>query len=71
MYHYRVCTIQVFDVLDTTMVSATIYTHPGTPGVDPPIRNVISTVTKRADVDDDTIWLWNAVQELQARLDQG
>jgi hypothetical protein len=70
MNHYRLATIQVFDVLDVTMVSATIYEYNGTPGVIEPTKHLLSAVRKRTDHLQPDMWLWDAIQELQATIDE-
>lgn len=68
---YRTATVSCYDVLDQVMVSAVVMEYTETPGTQPPDRIVFSCqVTGHGD-DDVTIWLWRALQGLQAELDQG
>lgn len=66
---YRTCTIAVYDVLDEVFINATVMTYPDTPGTTPPERNVYAAQVISRGHQDDTLWLWDALQGLQALLD--
>jgi hypothetical protein len=66
---YRTATMAVYDVLDQVHVSVKVMTYPSTPGTVPPDVEVFAAQVSSKGHDDTTLWLWEALQALQAVLD--
>lgn len=66
---YRTATMAVYDVLDQVHISVKVLTYPSTPGTVPPDVEVFAAQCSSKGHDDATIWLWEALQAMQAVLD--
>lgn len=66
---YRTATMAVYDVMDQVHVSVKVMTYPSTPGTQPPDVEVFAAQVTSKGHDDTTLWLWEALQALQAVLD--
>jgi hypothetical protein len=66
---YRTARISVYDCLDQVVVAAQVYEH-GDAGWEPTGEAIrwYSTFPGKG-TDDASIWLWEAVQQLQVQLD--
>lgn len=66
---YRTATMAVYDVMDQVFISAKVVVYPSTPGTEPPTVEVFAAQVTSRGHDDTTLWLWDALQALQAVLD--
>lgn len=66
---YRTATLAAYDVMDQVHVSVKVLTYPDTPGTVPPTVDVYAAQVRSRGHDDPTLWLWDALQALQAVLD--
>lgn len=66
---YRTATMAVYDVMDQVHVSAKVMTYHSTPGTEAPEVEVFAAQAKSVGTEDTTLWLWEALQALQAVLD--
>lgn len=68
---YRTATIATYDVLDSIFINAVVMEYPSTPGTEPPTRTVYSASISSVGEEDESVWLWTALQALQSRLSSG
>lgn len=66
---YRTATLSCYDVMDQVHINARVLTYPSTPGTEPPEVDVYAVTLQSRGHDDPTLWLWEALQALQAVLD--
>lgn len=66
---YRTATAAVYDVMDQVFISVKVVEYPSMPGTEPPEVKVFAAQVRSRGHDDATLWLWDALQALQAVLD--
>lgn len=67
---YRTATMSAYDVLDTIFINAVVTEYEGTPGASEKTQFTWSASLPSTGEADTSIWLWKALQALQATLDQ-